>query len=676
MRPTSAHSGLRGPPLNLCDIIQRGYLSQVHLLVSLGVDLESRDALGRSPLMLTAFVQPEGWGVGVARLLIEQGVRMNPRDKHGMNALHHACIYERIPLARVLLNAPDFDLVQCDRFGNTALHYAAMSGNATLVKLIVSYHHRFRHPLTKANRKGHTARDKALYCGHHLCLAILDESTSASGQSKDGGYNHSECESTPPVFIMKEESVSNEDVKAVSTIESKMGEEAKTENEDLKLSLRREDEEGGLFRAGNRFSQEDLSPKNLLSPYHTPPTSDRSSDLKGSRGSQNTSPRMRRSEIRRAQPPAILRRMSAGSSSSNRSASSAQKQPLPSPQSSNGPTTTNNNTTTTNNNNTTTTTTTNNNNNNNNIKNGTNQSPRNTENELAAESTGEPIITEILRRTSKTPSLKSLKMNSVLSKNTPILNYANTNNETSHTLSRPPTKLSGIQSLRGGSGGRDPTFLTRTSFPLPLPYERNPERVIHVASEHDFRNTREYVLKLTRVQFSPAHFVAESLPLLVRRPPLGQPEEDCARKANSATGSWRNNIRFLYRHLEHQCSPSWRYAAQPPPEPLMMIPQWGVTSPTGDEVDEGKEKKVRRPSSSSRPVGQMNDVSTCGNVKQRKTSTNRQRKTSAVSPPSGVARGEGGQQGDNLTTSSSDSVSTGSKKKQDTRPEVGPNRPQ
>ena len=88
---------------------------QVPLLVSLGVNLEARDATGRTPLMLAAYVHPEQWGVGVARLLIEMGVRMNQRDKHGMNALHHACVYERLELVKVLLNAPDFDLVQCDK---------------------------------------------------------------------------------------------------------------------------------------------------------------------------------------------------------------------------------------------------------------------------------------------------------------------------------------------------------------------------------------------------------------------------------------------------------------------------------------------------------------------------------------------------------------------------------
>lgn len=85
------------------------------MLVELGADMEVRDASGRTPLMLTAYVQPEDWGVGVARLLIESGVNMAARDRHGMNVLHHACVYERLELAKVLLSALDFDMTQSDK---------------------------------------------------------------------------------------------------------------------------------------------------------------------------------------------------------------------------------------------------------------------------------------------------------------------------------------------------------------------------------------------------------------------------------------------------------------------------------------------------------------------------------------------------------------------------------
>ena len=78
-----------------------------------------------------------------------------------------------------------------------------------------------------------------------------------------------------------------------------------------------------------------------------------------------------------------------------------------------------------------------------------------------------------------------------------------------------------------------------SSSQAPLPYERSSERVIHVASEHDFRNTRQYVLKLTRLDHfitPPAHLDAPSLtlpPVLVggtSPPSVVQHEEDVTRK--------------------------------------------------------------------------------------------------------------------------------------------------
>lgn len=50
-----------------------------------------------------------------------------------------------------------------------------------------------------------------------------------------------------------------------------------------------------------------------------------------------------------------------------------------------------------------------------------------------------------------------------------------------------------------------------------LAYDRHPEQVIHVASANDFRNTPEYVLKLTRMNDVTADSGAETLPTLTRR---------------------------------------------------------------------------------------------------------------------------------------------------------------
>jgi ankyrin repeat protein len=41
-------------------------------------------------------MEPAKWGTGISRLLIEKGAIIDTKDKYGMNALHMACIYDRV----------------------------------------------------------------------------------------------------------------------------------------------------------------------------------------------------------------------------------------------------------------------------------------------------------------------------------------------------------------------------------------------------------------------------------------------------------------------------------------------------------------------------------------------------------------------------------------------------
>ncbi|CAG5116525.1 unnamed protein product [Candidula unifasciata] len=174
MRPRTAQN-LRGPACSLCDIIHFGYFHQINLLVSKGIHVNARDAFGRTPLILCAFMQPEDWGVGTAMTLIEHGVYLGERDCFGRNVLHYACIYERQKLVPVLLRAIDFDLNQADTLGNTALHYAAMSGNVSITNLLVQSYKKYRLKANKVNRQGKTAIEEALTCGNTACAGVIEE---------------------------------------------------------------------------------------------------------------------------------------------------------------------------------------------------------------------------------------------------------------------------------------------------------------------------------------------------------------------------------------------------------------------------------------------------------------------------------------------------------------------
>ncbi|KAK3591022.1 hypothetical protein CHS0354_013085 [Potamilus streckersoni] len=161
-------------PLNLIDVIKRGYFQQIRFLVDLGLDIDVRDAEKRTPLLLCPFIEPEAWGVGIARLLIEHGAKVDSRDKYALNAFHYTCIYERDELARVFLSAIDFNLNQQDKEGNTALHYAVRSGNTVLVRLVTHSLLKYRMPIDVVNRDGETPLNEAYRTGKKQIIKILE----------------------------------------------------------------------------------------------------------------------------------------------------------------------------------------------------------------------------------------------------------------------------------------------------------------------------------------------------------------------------------------------------------------------------------------------------------------------------------------------------------------------
>nr|KAG5698299.1 hypothetical protein BaRGS_017001 [Batillaria attramentaria] len=552
--------------------MQRGYLQQVRMLVDLGSNLESRDATGRTPLMLTAYVQPEEWGVGIARLLIETGVSMTSRDRYGMHVLHHACVYERLELAKVLLNALDFDMAQADKFGNTPLHYAAVSGNIPLVKLLLTYLLRYRLPLDKVNKQNRTALDEAVHAGNDVCAAIINAAinySSGSGSAREDnlsvgkGDNDSVCESNAPFATSTEYSFSPQQEVSIKVLGAGEGE---SRSAFQKVDLLRQD-----------FLLQHVEPKES-----SPPSTERSFQS-----------RSRRTGVRRPHTAAVKRPSSAGSSSSGGSTSRLHNQSFLNGRS--GSST--------------------------NIaaQNGRSGSYTN----LAAQSRS-GSYTNLAAQNGRNGSLTNIALSGV--------NITTDSANDTQTSSR---RLSGRPS-QGQRLRREGSSIVRSYSQQPLlPYEKNPDRVIHVASENDFRNTPEYVLKLTKMYFDPATFDTDSLPILVKQPTSVR-YDDPVEKKTSGPPSWREEMRVLYRHYEIQCSPSWRNAAKPPLDPLTLL-----TSPSpaqgeeADEVGSAKDKKCRRPSSVKGP-----EASTSSAVKRRPTST-KQRKISATNPPSGPNRTAG-----------------------------------
>lgn len=166
---------LRGSfPMSLLDVIKNGYFQQVRYLVDRGENLDQKDEERRTALMLCAFIEPEKWGVGICRLLIENGATLFFKDKYGLNAFHYAVIYERLDLCRVYLKAIDFNLSERDKNGNSALHYAVRAGNIAITRLIAQMYVKYRISFEKTNNEGYTALEEAKRLNKRKCVRILE----------------------------------------------------------------------------------------------------------------------------------------------------------------------------------------------------------------------------------------------------------------------------------------------------------------------------------------------------------------------------------------------------------------------------------------------------------------------------------------------------------------------
>ena len=166
----------------------------------------------RTPIILCSFMEPPEWGASLAMTLIEHGVRVAHRDRHGRNSLHYACIYERDKLVLVLLRAMDFDLTQSDKAGNTALHYAVMSGNITTTQSLVNAYRKYKLNFNKTNAHGRTALEEAYFCGHGACARTVENVVSDTQDSSVKDVRFSNDVTISPIHVSSRPGGRNHDV--------------------------------------------------------------------------------------------------------------------------------------------------------------------------------------------------------------------------------------------------------------------------------------------------------------------------------------------------------------------------------------------------------------------------------------------------------------------------------
>lgn len=170
----------------LSSAIREKRFTQVKLLLDIGVDINRRDSDMRTALMQLCFLEDEAKAAKYAKILLQRGAKVGLKDNTGLTALSHACKRGQEQLVSIMLEeASDFDLNSQDKQGNTALHYAAMSGNFVVLNLLLSKLKRFKLSVDTLNKKGETPLIVASKSGNFFCARILISEGKASKGARD-----------------------------------------------------------------------------------------------------------------------------------------------------------------------------------------------------------------------------------------------------------------------------------------------------------------------------------------------------------------------------------------------------------------------------------------------------------------------------------------------------------
>lgn len=153
--PGSGHS-TELPDQRLIQAAHRNDVTAINVLLKEGVDLDARDAQGRTALLVAV----DKNYIEVGTLLIEAGANVNVQDYSQDSPFLLAGARGNVELVKAMLNAnPDFNLY--NRFGGTALIPAAERGHVETVKVLLGTDLDVNH----VNRLGWTALLEAIILG-------------------------------------------------------------------------------------------------------------------------------------------------------------------------------------------------------------------------------------------------------------------------------------------------------------------------------------------------------------------------------------------------------------------------------------------------------------------------------------------------------------------------------
>ncbi len=112
---------------------KEGRLIQVKAMLSVGMNVNSKNTVGRTALMGAAYYGNRS----IVQELVVEGVDVNLADEQGKTALMLAVANKRLKVVEVLLNA-GADVTLADKKEKTALTMAEKTKNKKLIKLLES----------------------------------------------------------------------------------------------------------------------------------------------------------------------------------------------------------------------------------------------------------------------------------------------------------------------------------------------------------------------------------------------------------------------------------------------------------------------------------------------------------------------------------------------------------
>jgi ankyrin repeat protein len=176
------------PSALLQSAVRSGNLSQAKQLLEAGVPADSIDALGGTPLLLTAWSgQTE-----MAALLLAHGANVNAaHPEAGSTPLQYAVLTGRVEIVKLLL-ASGADIKRRYRYGQTVVHIAAAHGSVPILRILLDA----KASITDEDDAGNSPLDEAVLHDQVDAVRFLQANGAdlLSTHSKDGrGLLHEAC---------------------------------------------------------------------------------------------------------------------------------------------------------------------------------------------------------------------------------------------------------------------------------------------------------------------------------------------------------------------------------------------------------------------------------------------------------------------------------------------------